>query len=96
MLAIKISDPEIESRVSWYAKKQNISSDDVVREAMRLFLDRLNKTESHLTFSKKDPMKHLVKNDFQDDEEDLSEARPYSHVEDSASYVHDMRRKKLS
>ncbi|DAB29819.1 MAG TPA: hypothetical protein CFH84_07455 [Sulfurimonas sp. UBA12504] len=91
MLAIKIDNPEIESKFKEYARKQKKSLEDVVSEAMKLFLD-LHKKDDELVYVKKDPIKHLHKIEFEDDGEDLSDVKPYSHVDDVAKYVHDLRR----
>jgi hypothetical protein len=91
MLAIKIDNPEIENKFKEYARKQKKSLEDVVSEAMKLFLD-LHKKDDELSFTKKDPMKHIHKIEFEDDGENLSDVKPYSHVDDAAKYVHDLRR----
>ena len=39
-------------------------------------------------------MKHLHKIKYEDDGEGLSDVKPYSHIEDSALYVHNLRREK--
>ena len=93
MLAIKIDNPEIESAFKKYAKQQKKALDDVVSEAMKLFLD-VNKQDNELIYIKQDPMQHIVKSDYKDDGEDLSDVKPYSHIEDSALYVHNLRRER--
>jgi hypothetical protein len=93
MLAIKIDNPEIENKFKQYAKKQKKSLEDVVSEAMKLFLD-MNTKNDELIYVKKDPMKHLHKVEYEDDGEDLSDVKPYSHVENSALYVHNLRRER--
>jgi len=48
-----------------------------------------------LVYKKKDPRKHSRKIEFIDDEnEDLSDVKPYAHVEDSGKYIHDLRRQR--
>lgn len=93
MLAIKIDNPEIEAKFKEYAKKHKKSLEDVVSEAMKIFLDK-NKGDDELIYIKKDPMKHLHKIEYTDDGEDLSDVKPYSDVEDSALYVHKLRRER--
>ncbi len=93
MLAIKIDNPEIESAFKKYAKQQKKALEDVVSEAMKLFLD-MHKKDDALVYTKKDPMKHLHKIKYDDDGEDLSDVKPYSHIEDSALYVHNLRRER--
>jgi hypothetical protein len=39
-------------------------------------------------------MQHISKIKYEDDGEDLSDVNPYSHVEDSAKYIHDLRRER--
>lgn len=93
MLAIKIDNPEIENRFKEYAKQQQKAIEDVVSEAMKLFLDTHKKYDK-IVYTKKDPMQHIQKVKYEDDGEDLSDVKPYSHIEDSAKYIHDLRRKK--
>ena len=93
MIAVKIDNPEIENKFKEYAKKQKKSLEDVVSEAMKLFLD-INKKNDELIYTKKDPMKHLHKIKYEDDGEDLSDVTPYSYVQDVGKYVHDLRRSK--
>ncbi len=94
MLAIKIDNPEIESKFKQYAIEHKKAIEDVVSDAMKLFLD-MNKKEDKIVFVKKDPMKHIssISYDY-DDSEDLSDVKPFSHIEDSAKYIHDLRREK--
>ena len=94
MLAIKIDNPEIENRFKEYAKKQKKSLEDLVSEAMNVFLD-INKNDDKLLYTKKDPMKHLHVIQYEDDGEDLSDVQLYSRVEDAAKYVHNLRRERI-
>jgi len=93
MLAIKIDNPEIESKFKEYAKQQKKALEDVVSEAMKLFLE-MHKKENERIYIKQDPMKHIVRTDYEDDGEDLSDIKLYTHVKDSAQYIHDLRREK--
>lgn len=93
MLAIKIDNPEIESRFKEYAKQQKKAIEDVVSEAMKLFLDT-HKKDDEIVYTKKDPMQHIRKIEYEDDGEDLSDVKPYNHIEDSAKYTHDLRRER--
>jgi hypothetical protein len=93
MLAIKIDNPEIENRLREYAKQQKKAIEDLVNDAMKLFLETHQKDDT-LIFTKKDPMKHIVKTDFEDDGEDLSDVKLYSHIENSAEYIHKLRRER--
>ena len=93
MLAIKIDNPEIESKFKEYAKQQKKAIEDVVSEAMKLFLDT-HKKDDEIVYTKKDPMKHIRTIKYDDDGEDLSDVKPYGHIEDSAKYIHDLRRER--
>ena len=93
MLAIKIDNPEVEIRFKEYVKQQQKTIEDVASVAIKQFLD-MQKKDDTLVYTKKDPMKHLHKIKYEDDGEDLSDVKPYSHVEDSALYVHNLRREK--
>jgi len=93
MLAIKIDNPDIENRFKEYAKQQKKAIEDVVSDAMKLFLD-IHAQEDKLIFIKKDPKKHMREIRYEDDGEDLSDVKLFSHVEDSALYIHKLRREK--
>ena len=93
MLAIEINNPEIENRFKQYAKKNKKAVEDLASEALKLFSD-MHKKDDELVYTKKDPMKHQHKVAYEDDGEDLSDVKPYSHVEDSALYIHNLRRER--
>ncbi len=93
MLAIKIDNPEIENEFKEYAKRQKKAIEDVISEAMKLFLD-IHKKNSGLIYNKQDPMQHIVKTDYKDDGEFLDDVKPYAHVKDTAKYIHDLRRER--
>jgi predicted site-specific integrase-resolvase len=93
MLAIKIDNSDIENKVKEYAAQHKKAVEDVVSEAMKFFLD-MHKKDDKLLFIKKDPMQHLHKIEYEDDGEDLSDVKPFSHIEDSASYIHNLRRER--
>lgn len=92
MLAIKINNPEIESRFKQYASQHKKAIEDVVSDAMKLFLD-MNKKDDELVYTKKDPMKHMSKIEYKYDD-DLCDDVAYTHIEDSAKYIHDLRRQR--
>jgi len=92
MLAVKIDNPEMENKFKQYAIEHKRAIEDVMNDAMKLFLD-MNKKEDQIFFVKKDPMKHIGSISY-DDSEDLSDVKPFSHIEDSAKYIHDLRRAK--
>lgn len=92
MLAIKIDNPEIENKFKQYAKQHKKAVEEIVSDALKMFLDM--KKDDELIYIKKDPMKYLhkIEYDYEDDDEDLSDVKPYNHVEDVALYVHNLRR----
>ena len=91
MLAIKIDNPDIENRFKEYAKQQKKAIEEVVSDAMELFLE-IHSKDNKLSYTKKDPMKHLHKVEYEDDGENLSDVKLYAQVEDSALYIHKLRR----
>ena len=93
MLAIKIDNPEIENRFKQYAIQHKKAVEELVSDALKMFLD-MNKKDDELIYTKKDPLKHLHKVEYayDDDGEDLSDVKLYSHVDDVAQYVHNLRR----
>lgn len=52
MLAIKIDNPEIENRFKQYAKENKKHVEELVSEALKMFLD-FNKKETKLIYTKK-------------------------------------------
>ena len=94
MLTFKIENPELENKFIEVAKSQKKAVEDVVLDAMKYFINM--QKEDKLIYTKKDPLKHLHKVKVEFDDEDLSDVKPYSHIEDSAQYIHDLRRKRNS
>ena len=92
MLAIKIDNPDIENRFKEYAKQHKKAIEDVVSDAMKLFLD-INKKDDKLVYTKRDPMQYIHKIEYEYDD-NLCDEVALSHIEDSAKYIHDLRRKK--
>jgi len=90
MLAIKIDNPEIEIKFKQYALQHKKALEDVVSEAMKIFL-KINKKNDELVYIKKDPMKHIHKISYEYDES-LCDEMALTHIEDSAKYVHNLRR----
>lgn len=93
MLSIKINNPEIENKFYEYAKSQKKAIEEVAAEAIKYFIET-HKQEPQLSYTKKDPLKHLNKIQYEDDGEDLSDVSLYKHIENSAEYVHNFRREK--
>ena len=88
----KIDNPEIESRFKEYAKKQKRAIEDIASEAIKNFLD-MQKKDDTLKYIKKNPAKHIVKINREYDE-NLCDNVALTYIQDSAKYVHDLRRKK--
>jgi len=59
---------------------------------MKLFLD-MQKKDDTLVYVKKDPMKYIHKIEYEYDD-DLCDDVALTHIEDSAKYIHDLRRQK--
>ncbi|MEA1892107.1 MAG: hypothetical protein U9N33_05275 [Campylobacterota bacterium] len=91
MLAIKIDNPEIENRIKQYAIQNKKAIEELTSDALKIFLD-MKKKDDEITYTKKDPMKHLHKKEYAYDDEDLSEVELYSYIDDVAEYVHNLRR----
>lgn len=91
---IAIDNIEIEKRFREYAEKNKKDMKVVIVDALKMFLD-MHKKDDELIYKKKDPLKHLRTIEYEhDDGEDLSDVKPYSHIKDSAKYVHNLRREK--
>jgi len=89
-ITLKIDNPDIEEQLKLFIKEQK----EITLEAFKNFLDSFHKKEKFV-FKKKDPRKHSRVIEYIDeDNEDLSDVKPYSHIEDSAKYIHDLRRQR--
>ena len=86
-VTLKIDNPnELEQQLFEFLKQQKKELEEVTIEALTSFLSSFKKEEK-LYFKKKDPRKHSRKIEFIDDEnEDLSDVKPYAHIEDSGQY----------
>ena len=94
MLTLNIDNKELENKFLEFAKIQKRAVEDVAIDAMNYFISI--QREEKLVYTKKDPLKHLRKIEVDFDDEDLSDVKPYGHIEDSAKYIHDLRRKRNS
>ncbi len=94
MLAIKIENKEFEAKFLDYVKTQKKTIEDVAFDAINRLINTNQK--SKLKYEVKDPMKHLHKVQYEHDDlsDDLDDVKPYSHIEDSALYIHNLRREK--
>ena len=93
-LILKIDNPEIEKRLEHFVRQQKQDIETVTLEALKEFLNAFQSTQP-LYYEKKDPAKHshsYTPTDVDDTDENLADVHPYSHIQDSAKYVHDLRR----
>jgi hypothetical protein len=91
-VTLKIDNPnELEQQLFEFLKQQKKELEEVTIEALTSFLSSFKKEEK-LHFKKKDISKNLSVI-ISDDDEPIDETiKLYSHVEDSAKYIHDLRR----
>jgi len=90
MLAIKIDNPDMENQFKHYAIEHKKTIEDVISDAMKLFLN-MQKKDDKLVYTKKDPMQYIHKIEYEYDD-DLCDDVALTHIEDSAKYIHDLRR----
>ena len=91
MLTFKIENKELENKFLEVAKNQKKAVEEVVLEAMKYFINM--QKEDKLVYTKKDPLKHLHKIE-RDYDEEMCDDVALTHIEDSASYIHNLRRQK--
>jgi len=91
MLTFKIENEELENKFLEFAKSQKKAVEDVAIDAMKYFISM--QKEDTLVYTKKDPLKHLHKIEREYDE-DLCDDTALTHIEDSASYIHNLRRQR--
>jgi hypothetical protein len=90
-ITLKIDNPNIEEQLKEFMKEQK----EITLEAFNNFVNSFQK-EGKLIYRKRDPRKYSSKIEYKDEEnEDLSDVKPYAHIEDSGQYIHDLRRKKV-
>ena len=92
MLTLKIDNSELESKFIEFAKSQKKAVEEVAVDAMNYFMS-MKKESNGITYTKKDPLKHMRKITYEYDESMCDEVA-LTHIEDSAKYIHDLRRKK--
>ena len=46
-------------------------------------------------YKKKDPTKHLRKIEYKDDVDNLNDIKLYTHIDNTAKYIHDLRRARI-
>lgn len=91
MLTLKIENKELENKFLEFAKKQHKAVEEVAQEAMKYFINM--QKEDKLVYTKKDPLKHLRKT-VRDYDEEMCDDVALTHIEDSAKYIHDLRKKR--
>ena len=85
-ITLKLENSDIEEQLTAFIQEQK----EVTVEALTKFLNSFQKKEK-LIYKKKDPRKHsrIIKREYNPDEvDDVA----LLHIEDSAKYVHDLRR----
>ena len=85
-ITLKTENTDIEEQLKAFIQEQK----EVTVEALTKFLNSFQKKEK-LIYKKKDPRKHsrIIKREYNPDEvDDVA----LLHIEDSAKYVHDLRR----
>ncbi|SFV66555.1 hypothetical protein MNB_SV-12-1709 [hydrothermal vent metagenome] len=89
-ITLKIENSDIEEQLKAFIKEQK----EITIEALTKFLNSFQQ-KKRLHYKKKDPRKHIHTITYIDeDDEDLSDVKPYAHIEDSAKYIHDLRRQR--
>ena len=86
-ITLKIDNPDIEEQLKQFVKEQK----EVTLEALNNFINSFQKEEK-LVYKKRDPKKYsrIIQREYDpDDVDDVA----LLHIEDSAKYVHDLRRK---
>ncbi len=94
---INIEDSELEQRLLQEAQANGKSVNELVRELVdEQFADS---GTPHFKYTKQDVREHMrvIQYDLTDEEEEIlaqnPDVRPFSHIKDSAKYIHDLRRK---
>ena len=87
-ITLKIDNPDIEQQLKEFIKEQK----ELTLEAFNNFINSFQKQEK-LIYKKRDPKKYsrIIKREY--DSEDVDDVA-LLHIEDSAKYVHDLRREK--
>ena len=91
MLTFKIENQELENKLLQFAKSQKRAVEDIAMDAVKYFMNM--QKEDKLVYTKKDPLKHLHKIEREYDEE-MCDDVALTHIEDSASSIHNLRRQK--
>jgi len=91
-ITVKIDNPDLEQKLIEFVKQQKQDLEEVTIEALNNFVDMFHQKKK-FNFKKKDPREHsrIIKRDY--NENDVDDVA-LLHIEDSAKYVHDLRREK--
>jgi hypothetical protein len=87
-ITLKIDNPDIEEQLKEFVKEQK----ELTLEALNGFVNSFQKQEK-LVYRKRDPKKYsrIIQREYNpEDADDVA----LSYIEDSAKYVHDLRRAK--
>jgi len=91
-LIINIDNKEFEDSLQEFAKKHKKALEQVAIDAIKQFIGISDKK---IKYTKKDVTKHMhIIEDQISEEVDLDNVKPYSHIEDSAKYIKELRRKR--
>ena len=92
-VSFKIENPnQLEKQLFAFLKQQKQDLEEVTVDALNNFIKSFQKKEK-FSYVKRDPRNHSRKREYIDEENEyLSDVKPYAHVEDSGQYIHDLRR----
>ena len=88
---LNIENRELETKLLEEANKKGKKLASVIMDILEKKF--LPKKECQLKYKKLDPLKHISKIDYEVDEnEDLTGVFPFEHFENSAVYIHELRK----
>lgn len=91
-VSLKINNPnDFEQKLFIFLKEQKKELEELSVDVLENFINTLKK-EDKLHYKKRDIRKHISVITSDDDEPRDESIELYSHVEDSAKYIHDLRR----
>jgi len=93
MLALNINDINIEKEFLEYAKRDKKNIEELLIDVIKSFL-ATNKHKDKLIYKKRDVKHYIHKINRDIDNKNLDNIEVYTHIEDSAAYIHDLRRDK--
>ena len=91
-IILNIENKELEDTLRKYAEQHKKKIEQVAIDAIKQFAEFIN--HNKLEYQKRDVTKHIhvIKKEY--DDENMDDIIPYSHVEDSAEYIRELRRKR--